>query len=85
MGDANDANEWMTLRDAQALLSQSPASAVSLRTLQRSLHDDERRAKHWERMTPRGREVGWTTRQGIERTVYLVRRSWVERRVAGLG
>ena len=76
-------DEWMTLIDAQALLAKSPASHVSLRTLQRSLREDERRARHWERQTPAGTEYGWTTRQGIERTEYLVKRSWVERKIKG--
>jgi hypothetical protein len=76
-------DQWMTLRDAHALLATSAASRISLRTLQRSLSEDRRRARHWERIGPRGREYGWTIRRGIERTEYLVKQSWVERKVAG--
>jgi hypothetical protein len=72
---------WLTLKEAHALLIESKASRMGLRTLQRSLLDDDRRRKHWERTTPKGVERGWTTRAGIERTEYLVKRSWVLRKI----
>ena len=77
-------DEWLTLAEAHALLHSSIVSRVSLRTLQRSLHEDARRARHWERVTDHGRETGWTRRQGIERVEYLVKRSWVQRKVDGI-
>lgn len=61
--------EWMSIREAAALLE------VSASTVLRSLSNEARRAKEW------GAEgEGWRVKPLSERGDYQLRRSWVERK-----
>ena len=61
--------EWMSVREAADTLE------VSARTVQRSLADEEQRAREW------GAEgEGWRQKPLSTRGIYQLRRSWVERK-----
>jgi len=66
------ANDWISVRQAAALLG------VSVRTVQRSLADEERRAVEW------GAEgEGWRHKPLSTRGIYQLRRALVERKARG--
>lgn len=64
--------EWMSVAEAAELLEVAP------RTIQRSLGDEDRRAREWG-----GEGEGWRYKPLAERTIYQLRRSVVLRK-AGL-
>jgi hypothetical protein len=65
-GEEYDVADWMSVAEAAEVLE------VTVRTIQRSLADDERRTREW------GTEgQGWRHKPLAERTIYQLRRSVV--------